>query len=58
MSIDDTLAALDRLIASIDHQAVCPRCDRTHTLHPNTSGIARYRCCGQVYDVNLDPPGR
>lgn len=57
MSIDDTLAALDRLLDAVDrHEVDCAECGKTHVLRPNTSNIARYTCCGTTYDVNLGRP--
>lgn len=57
MSADHYLNRIDELLASLADHACCPKCGKWHQLHPRF-GVARYTCCGQVYDVNLDPPGR
>ena len=59
MSIDKTLAELDRLIAEVSDRVYDCECGKRHILRPNSSMIARVECpCGARCDFNLDPPGR
>jgi hypothetical protein len=53
MSIDNTLAKLDALIAEVERHYTCD-CGKHYELRPNISGVARVECgCGVRRDFNL-----
>lgn len=53
MSVDKTLAQIDALLGTIDHQYQCG-CGKWHQLRPDTSRRAKVDCpCGARREFNL-----
>ena len=56
MSIDDTLARIDALLATVEHHWQCD-CGKWYVLVPDTSKRAKVECpCGVRRDFNLRTP--